>query len=80
MSKKTIVNEIIAKLKKLGVTKSGCHNLDIELPNGDKLSWVGYTQVMVSVKIKDSLFRNKRYPLYSKNVDADMLNLISSKL
>jgi hypothetical protein len=80
MSKKTIVNEIIAKLKKLGVTKSGCHSLDIELPNGNKLNWVGYTQVMISVKVKDSLFRNKRYPLYSKNVDADMLNLINSKL
>ena len=80
MSKKSIVNEIIAKLKKLGVTKGGCHSLDIELPNGDKLSWVGYTQVMISVKIKSNLFRNKRYPLYSKNVDADMLNLINSKL
>lgn len=80
MSKKSIVNEIIAKLKKLGVIKGGCHNLDIELPNGNKLSWVGYTQVMISVKIKSNLFRNKRYPLYSKNVDADMLNLINSKL
>lgn len=80
MSKKSIVNEIIAKLKNLGVTKSGCHNLNIELPNGDKLSWVSYTQVMISVKIKSSLFRNKRYPLYSKQIDGDMLNLISSRL
>ena len=80
MSKKSIVNEIIAKLTKLGIPKDGSHNLGIELPNGNKLSWVGYTQVMISVKIKSSLFRNKRYPLYSKNVDADMLNLINSKL
>jgi hypothetical protein len=80
MSKKTIVNEIIGKLKKLGVAKYGCHNLDIELPNGDKLGWLGYTQVMVSAKINGSLFRNKRFPLYSKEIDADMLNLISSRL
>ena len=80
MTKKAIVNEIIAKLKKLGVTKTGCHSLDIELPNGNKLNWVGYTQVMISVKIKSALYRNKRYPLYSKNVNADMLNLINSKL
>ena len=80
MNKKTIVNEITAKLTKLGISKDGCHNLDIELPNGNKLSWVGYRQIMISVKIKSSLFRNKRYPLYSKNVDADMLNLINSKL
>ena len=80
MSKKSIVNEIIAKLKKLGVTKSGCHNLDIELSNGDKLSWVGYTQVMISIKINDGLFRNKRYPLYSKDIDINMLNLINERL
>lgn len=80
MSKKTIVNEIIAKLKKLGVTKSGCHNLDIELPNGNKLNWVGYTQVMISVKIEGALLRNKRYPLYSKDIDINMLNLINERL
>jgi hypothetical protein len=62
------------------VDKDTCRNIDTNLPNGNKLSWVSQTQVMISVKIKDSLFRNKRYPLYSKNVDADMLNLISSKL
>lgn len=80
MNKKSIVNEIVAKLTKLGISKDGCHNLDIELPNGNRLNWVGYRQIMISVKIKSSLFRNKRYPLYSKNVDADMLNLINSKL
>ena len=80
MNKKSIVNEIIVKLTKLGISKDGCHNLDIELPNGNRLNWVGYRQIMISVKIKSSLFRNKRYPLYSKNVDADMLNLINSKL
>ena len=73
MSKKAIVNEIKSKI--------GNHrNLNIELPNGDKLSWVSSTQVMISVKIDGSLFRNKRYPLYSKEVDINMLNLINSNL
>ena len=80
MSKKTIVNEIIAKLKKLGVTKSGCHNLDIKLSNGNKLSWVGYRQVMIGHKIGSSTFQNKRYPLYSQAIDIDTLTLINSKL
>lgn len=80
MNKKTIVNEITAKLTKLGVSKDGCHNLDIELPNGNKLNWVGYRQIMISEKIDSALYRNKKFPLYSKNVDADMLNLINSKL
>lgn len=80
MSKKSIVNEITTKLTKLGIPKGGCHNLDIELPNGNRLSWVGYRQIMISVKILSNLFRNKRYPLYSKNVDVNMLNLINSAL
>lgn len=80
MSKKSIVEEIRKKLTKLGISRNMCRNIDTELPNGNKLSWVSQTQVMISVKIKSSLFRNKRYPLYSKDVDADMLNLISSKL
>ena len=73
MGKKTIVNEIKSKI--------GNHrNLNIELPNGDKLSWVSPTQVMISVKIDDALFRNKRYPLYSKEVDANMLSLINESI
>lgn len=80
MSKKSVVEEIRKKLTKLGISRNMCRNIDTELPNGNKLSWVSQTQVMISVKIKDNLFRNKRYPLYSKNVDADMLNLINSKL
>jgi len=80
MSKKSIVNEITAKLAKLGVPKDGCHNLDIELSNGDKLAWVGYRQMMVNIKIGNALYRNKRFPLYSKGVDVNMLNLINSKL
>ena len=80
MSKKSIVNEITTKLTKLGISKDGCHNLDIEFPNGNRLNWVGYRQIMISVKIDGALYRNKRFPLYSKGVDANMLNLINSAL
>ena len=80
MSKKSIVNEITTKLTKLGISKDGCYNLDIELSNGDKLAWVGYYQIMVNTKIDGALYRNKRFPLYSKGVDVNMLNLINSKL
>jgi hypothetical protein len=80
MSKKEIVNEIIAKLKSLGVDKDGCQMLNIELPSGNKLSWVGYNQIMISVRLGGALFRNKRYRLYSKDVDENMLNLINKNL
>ena len=80
MSKKAIVNEITAKLKDLGTDKDGCQELNIELPNGNKLSWVGYTQVMIGIRLGGSLFRNKRYRLYSKDIDENMLNLINEKL
>ena len=80
MSKKSITNEINTKLAKLGVGNNGCHNLDIALPNGDKISWVGYRQVMISHKIGSSTFRNKRYPLYSKAIDEATLNLINDAL
>jgi hypothetical protein len=80
MSKKAVIEEIRKKLTKLGISRDMCRNIDTELPNGNKLNWVSQTQVMISVKIKSNLFRNKRYPIYSKNVDADMLNLINSKL
>ena len=80
MSKKSIVNEIIEKLKSRNITKDGCAPLEIPLLNGDRIAWVGYRQVMISHKTNGALRRNKRYPLYSKNVDADMLNLINSKL
>ena len=73
MNKKAIVNEIKSKI-------GNHHNLNIELPNGNKLNWVSPTQIMISVKIDGSLFRNKRYPLYSKEVDINMLNLINSNL
>ena len=80
MSKKAIVNEIIAKLKSLGVDKDGCQMLNIELPSGNKLSWVGYNQIMISVRLGGALFRNKRYRLHSKDVDENMLNLINKNL
>ena len=80
MSKKSIVNEIIEKLKSRNVPKDGCANLNIELSNGNKLSWVGYRQVMVSIHINGAVFKNKRYPLYSKSIDERMLKMINSKL
>ena len=80
MSKKSVVNEIRKKLTDLGVGKDMCHNIDTNLPNGNKLSWVSQTQVMISIKIHEGLFRNKRYPLYSKDIDINMLNLINERL
>ena len=80
MSKKAVIEEIRKKLTKLGISRGMCRSIDTELPNGNKLNWVSQTQVMISVKIKGSLFRNKRYPIYSKEIDADMLNLINSRL
>lgn len=79
-SKKSMVCAIRTKLNKLGVAKDGCFNLNIKLPNGDKLNWVGYNQVMISVNKGGSLFRNKRYQLYSKEVSNDMLELIDNNI
>ena len=80
MSKKSITNEIKTKLAKLGVGNDGCHNLDIALSNGDRISWVGYNQVMISHKVRSATYRNKRYPLYSKEITLDLLNAINSRL
>lgn len=80
MSKIAVIREIRTKLQNLGTDKNGCQNLNIELPNGNKLSWVGFNQLMVSVRLGGTLYRNKRYPLYSKHIDVDMLNLINSRL
>ena len=65
MSKKSVVEEIKNRLAKISISKDGCYILNITLPNGNKLAWVGYTQIMISVKIQNSLYRNKRFPLYS---------------
>ena len=80
MSKKAVVEEIRKKSTKLGISRDMCRNIETELPNGNKLNWVSQTQVMISVKIEGALFRNKRYPLYSKDVDINMLNLINACL
>jgi hypothetical protein len=80
MSKKAVIEEIRKKLTKLGISRGMCRNIDTKLPNGNNLNWVSQTQVMISVKIKGVLFRGKRYPLYSKDVDINMLNLINERL
>lgn len=80
MSKKAVVEEIRKKLTKLGISRDMCRNIDTELPNGNKLNWVSQTQVKISVKIDGALFRGKRYPLYSKDVDINLLNLINERL
>ena len=80
MSKKAVIEEIRKKLTKLGISRDMCRNIDMWLPNGNKLNWVSQTQVMISVKIEGALFRNKRYPLYSKDIDINMLNLINACL
>ena len=40
MTKKSIVNEIIEKLKSRNITKSGCVLLEIPLVNGDRIAWI----------------------------------------
>ena len=80
VTKKSIVNEIIEKLKSRNITKSGCTYLEIPLANGDRIAWVGYTQVMISHKVDGALRRNKRYPLYSKAMTMDLLEAINSSL
>ena len=80
MSKKEIVNQIKKRLTELGVTKGGCQNLNITLPSNNKLAWVSYTQIQISVKVKEPLYRNKRYGLYSKDVDLTLLELILNNL
>lgn len=81
MSKKEIVNQIKKRLTELGVTQNGCQNLNILIRGSkDLVAWVGYTQIMVSKQIKPHLYRNKRYALYSKDVDIDLLTKINKKL
>ena len=80
MTKKSIVNEIIEKLKSRNITKDGCANLEIPLVNGDRIAWASYTQVMINHKIATATYRNKRYPLYSKQMTIDLLEAINSRL
>ena len=81
MSKSTIANEIKFKLELLGISKNGCHNLDIKLDNGNKINWVSSTQVCISKSTSlSNVYRNKRYALYSKDVPLEMLNLINNAI
>lgn len=80
MAKIDIVKEIKRKLSGLGVSEGGCYNLNINLPNGDRINWVGYNQVMVGHKIDTATYRNKRYPLYSKQMTSELLTLIEKKM
>ena len=80
MNKKEFVESIRAKLDKLGVVENGCHNLNLELVKGKKLSWVSRTQVMISVQIMGSLWKNRRYPIYSKEINYAVLSIINREL
>lgn len=82
MSKISIVREIKAKLSSLRIADNSCKILNIDLPNGDYLKWVGYRQVSIARKDKrwENVFRIHRYPLYSKDIDKDMLDLINCNL
>ncbi len=80
MNKKEFVEAIRAKLNELGVAENGCHNLNLELIKGKKLSWVSRTQVMISVQIMGSLWKNRRYPIYSKEINHTLLSIIYNEL
>ena len=80
MSKIAVVKQIKEKLNALGVSENGCHNLNIELSNGNKISWVSRTQVMLNVPLGGALSKNRRYPLYSKVIDSSLLNIINDNL
>ena len=80
MNKKEFVESIRAKLDKLGVKKDGCYNLNLELIKGKRLSWVSHKQVMISVQIMGSLWKNRRYPIYSKEINYALLSIINREL
>lgn len=82
MTKKAIVKEICDRLTELGVTKDGCFGLNVNLPNGNRLNWVGYRQVLIGIKDPHmaNVFWVKRFPLYSKEINLDLLNLIKNEL
>ena len=80
MNKKEFVESIRAKLDKLGVVENGCYNLNLELIKGKRLSWVSHKQVMISVQIMGSLWKNRRYPIYSKEINYALLSIINREL
>ena len=80
MNKKEFVESIRAKLNELGVAENGCYNLNLELIKGKRLSWVSHKQVMISVQIMGSLWKNRRYPIYSKEINYALLSIINREL
>ena len=80
MNKKEFVESIRAKLNELGVAENGCYNLNLELIKGKRLSWVSHKQVMISVQIMGSLWKNRRYPIYSKEINYALLSIINKEL
>lgn len=80
MNKKEFVESIRAKLNELGVREGGCYNLNLELIKGKRLSWVSHKQVMISVQIMGSLWKNRRYPIYSKEINYALLSIINKEL
>ena len=80
MSKKEFVESIRTKLNELGVSESGCYNLNLELSKGKRISWVSRNQVMISTQIMGSLLKNVRYPIYSKTINYALLSIINYEL
>ena len=80
MSKKEFVESIRTKLNELGVSESGCYNLNLELSKGKRISWVSRNQVMISTQIMGSLWKNVRYPIYSKTINYALLSIINYEL
>ena len=75
VAKKQLVEKIKALLDRLNIIKDGCANI-----NQCDIMWVSRTQVLKRKCLSGNLFRNKRYPLYSKQVTKDELELILSNL
>ena len=80
MNKKELVESIRTKLNELGVSKDGCYNLNLELSKGKRISWVSRSQVMISTQIMGSVWKNKRYPIYSKTITYLLLAIINKEL
>lgn len=80
MSKKEFVESIRTKLNELGVREGGCYNLNHEFSKGMRISWVSHKQVMISKQIMGSLWKNVRYPIYSKTISIALLSIINYEL
>lgn len=76
MTKKALVAEIVATLKKMNIPKNGYVNI-YSLPN---VTWVGYTRVLLRKHIKGALYRNHQARLYSAEVSISDLCSINEEL